>query len=76
MPGASSYVQWSGQFLASEQWYAHHGIPYRRGYLLYGPPGEAAPMHDCHLTLPAVLALSCIATLLWGTRIPQPAKFV
>ncbi|WIA29129.1 hypothetical protein OEZ86_011640 [Tetradesmus obliquus] len=27
------------EFLASEQWYAHHGIPYRRGYLLYGPPG-------------------------------------
>ncbi|KAF8072923.1 BCS1 [Scenedesmus sp. PABB004] len=23
----------------SEAWYAHHGIPYRRGYLLYGPPG-------------------------------------
>lgn len=28
------------EFLASEAWYAHHGIPYRRGYLLYGPPGE------------------------------------
>eukprot|EP00775_Hariotina_reticulata_P013700 gene13700-13822_t len=27
------------EFLDSEQWYAHHGIPYRRGYLLYGPPG-------------------------------------
>ncbi|KAF6266677.1 P-loop containing nucleoside triphosphate hydrolase protein [Scenedesmus sp. NREL 46B-D3] len=27
------------EFLASEEWYAHHGIPYRRGYLLYGPPG-------------------------------------
>jgi hypothetical protein len=27
-------------FLASEDWYAHHGIPFRRGYLLYGPPGE------------------------------------
>jgi chaperone BCS1 len=27
------------EFLASEQWYAHHGIPYRRGYLLYGAPG-------------------------------------
>jgi chaperone BCS1 len=28
------------EFLASEEWYAHHGIPYRRGYLLYGIPGE------------------------------------
>jgi hypothetical protein len=27
------------EFLASEDWYAHHGIPFRRGYLLYGPPG-------------------------------------
>lgn len=27
------------EFLDSEDWYAHHGIPYRRGYLLYGPPG-------------------------------------
>ncbi|KAJ3363884.1 mitochondrial chaperone [Allomyces arbusculus] len=26
-------------FLASEQWYAETGIPYRRGYLLHGPPG-------------------------------------
>lgn len=30
------------EFLDSEQWYAHHGIPYRRGYLLYGPPGDRA----------------------------------
>uniref|UniRef100_A0A7S3DDN4 Mitochondrial chaperone BCS1 n=1 Tax=Palpitomonas bilix TaxID=652834 RepID=A0A7S3DDN4_9EUKA len=26
-------------FLDSEEWYAQHGVPYRRGYLLYGPPG-------------------------------------
>jgi mitochondrial chaperone BCS1 len=26
-------------FLASAQWYYDRGIPYRRGYLLYGPPG-------------------------------------
>lgn len=30
-------------FLASEAWYAHRGIPYRRGYLLYGLPGELPP---------------------------------
>jgi chaperone BCS1 len=28
------------QFLASEQWYVERGIPYRRGYMLYGPPGS------------------------------------
>ncbi|KAG1679944.1 hypothetical protein FOA52_007008 [Chlamydomonas sp. UWO 241] len=28
------------EFLASEPWYAHHGIPHRRGYLLHGAPGS------------------------------------
>ncbi|KAF8601183.1 P-loop containing nucleoside triphosphate hydrolase protein [Ceratobasidium sp. AG-I] len=28
------------EFLASERWYADRGIPYRRGYLLYGTPGS------------------------------------
>ncbi|TFK55112.1 hypothetical protein OE88DRAFT_1732380 [Heliocybe sulcata] len=27
-------------FLERRQWYADRGIPYRRGYLLYGPPGS------------------------------------
>lgn len=27
-------------FLSSGQWYYDRGIPYRRGYLLYGPPGS------------------------------------
>ncbi|KAG9058914.1 hypothetical protein FS842_000112 [Serendipita sp. 407] len=27
-------------FLRSEDWYAERGIPYRRGYLLYGVPGS------------------------------------
>jgi len=27
------------EFLASEGWYRERGIPYRRGYLLHGPPG-------------------------------------
>jgi len=27
------------QFAASKDWYVDRGIPYRRGYLLYGPPG-------------------------------------
>ncbi|ORZ24019.1 P-loop containing nucleoside triphosphate hydrolase protein, partial [Absidia repens] len=28
------------EFLSSEQWYSDRGIPYRRGYLLYGEPGS------------------------------------
>ena len=27
-------------FLASSKWYYQRGIPYRRGYLLHGPPGS------------------------------------
>eukprot|EP01119_Soliformovum_irregulare_P011426 TRINITY_DN2855_c0_g1_i2.p1 TRINITY_DN2855_c0_g1~~TRINITY_DN2855_c0_g1_i2.p1 ORF type:complete len:544 (-),score=185.34 TRINITY_DN2855_c0_g1_i2:46-1512(-) len=27
------------RFSKSEDWYNQHGIPYRRGYLLHGPPG-------------------------------------
>lgn len=27
-------------FLRSEEWYSSRGIPYRRGYLLHGPPGS------------------------------------
>ncbi|KAJ3315974.1 hypothetical protein HDV04_000182 [Boothiomyces sp. JEL0838] len=27
------------QFLEAEKWYNDRGIPYRRGYLLHGPPG-------------------------------------
>jgi len=27
-------------FLASKKWYQEHGIPYRRGYLLFGKPGN------------------------------------
>jgi hypothetical protein len=31
-------------FLAGEEWYTQHGVPYRRGYLLFGPPGTGAPL--------------------------------
>lgn len=27
------------EFIRNPQWYGERGIPYRRGYLLYGPPG-------------------------------------
>ena len=27
-------------FLSRPHWYIDRGIPYRRGYLLYGPPGS------------------------------------
>ncbi|KAK6513901.1 hypothetical protein TWF506_008332 [Arthrobotrys conoides] len=33
-------VQDINDFLASGKWYQDRGIPYRRGYLLHGPPGS------------------------------------
>lgn len=27
------------EFLSSEKWYTERGVPFRRGYLLHGPPG-------------------------------------
>jgi len=36
---AETIVHDMEQFLASEEWYASLGIPYRRGYLFHGPPG-------------------------------------
>lgn len=46
-------------FWESESWFTEHGLPYRRGYLLYGPPGNGktsvARIMACH---PLVSAFS------------------
>ncbi|KAH7889400.1 BCS1 N terminal-domain-containing protein [Phlebopus sp. FC_14] len=40
-PGVSESVEQDIRaFLQRRQWYADRGIPYRRGYLLHGPPGS------------------------------------
>ncbi|KAF8553577.1 P-loop containing nucleoside triphosphate hydrolase protein [Imleria badia] len=40
-PGITELVVEDVQdFLRSKQWYAERGIPFRRGYLLYGAPGS------------------------------------
>ncbi|KAG2125305.1 hypothetical protein DEU56DRAFT_974111 [Suillus clintonianus] len=40
-PGIRELVVEDAQdFLASKRWYAERGIPFRRGYLLYGAPGS------------------------------------
>eukprot|EP01132_Coremiostelium_polycephalum_P003100 gene3100-3877_t len=36
----SQLVKDISDFIANEEWYRNRGIPYRRGYLLYGPPGN------------------------------------
>lgn len=40
-PGVSDRIETDIKaFLDRRQWYADRGIPYRRGYLLHGPPGS------------------------------------
>ncbi|KAG5723990.1 hypothetical protein E4T56_gene11251 [Termitomyces sp. T112] len=40
-PGVSEKIEQDiKSFLSRRQWYAERGIPYRRGYLLHGPPGS------------------------------------
>jgi hypothetical protein len=41
----------AAEFLESEAWYTKMGVPYRRGYLLYGPPGTGAPPSAMHMGL-------------------------
>lgn len=36
---ASKIIKDCKDFIANPKWYTDRGIPYRRGYLLYGPPG-------------------------------------
>ena len=37
--GVTKLLDDVSRFSSSAQWYASHGIPFRRGYLLHGPPG-------------------------------------
>lgn len=36
---ASKIIKDCKDFISNPKWYTDRGIPYRRGYLLYGPPG-------------------------------------
>jgi len=44
------------EFLSSSQWYKAKGVPYRRSYLLYGPPGSGKTY--VARNLPALLILT------------------
>jgi len=37
---AVSMLRDARRFLQEQEWYRDRGIPHRRGYLLYGPPGN------------------------------------
>eukprot|EP01062_Namystynia_karyoxenos_P073496 TRINITY_DN70292_c0_g1_i1.p1 TRINITY_DN70292_c0_g1~~TRINITY_DN70292_c0_g1_i1.p1 ORF type:complete len:454 (+),score=108.42 TRINITY_DN70292_c0_g1_i1:61-1422(+) len=65
LPGGlrESLLKDAEEFLGAEEWYAARGIPYRRGYLLHGPPGTGKSSFVAalcaHLSLPVyVLSLS------------------
>jgi len=46
---ANMILEDAKKFLKNGSWYASMGIPYRRGYLLYGPPGENICLHSITL---------------------------
>lgn len=49
-------------FINSEKWYVERGIPYRRGYLLHGPPGNGKS--SAVMALASELKLEiCVLTL-------------
>lgn len=49
-------------FLSDKKWYRDHGIPYRRGYCLYGPPGNGKSSFV--VALASELSLNiCVLTL-------------
>jgi chaperone BCS1 len=41
-------------FLSHQKWYIDRGIPYRRGYLLYGPPGSGKRYLSTHFLASAL----------------------
>ena len=55
-------VEDARKFLASSKWYTDLGIPYRRGYLLYGPPG-CGKTSFCQVLAGALRLDVCILSL-------------
>jgi chaperone BCS1 len=43
------------------QWYASRGIPYRRDYLLHGPPGSGKTFRSFALTGLFRLSVNCVS---------------
>eukprot|EP00818_Percolomonas_sp_WS_P005355 CAMPEP_0117444330 /NCGR_PEP_ID=MMETSP0759-20121206/5183_1 /TAXON_ID=63605 /ORGANISM="Percolomonas cosmopolitus, Strain WS" /LENGTH=743 /DNA_ID=CAMNT_0005236389 /DNA_START=1176 /DNA_END=3407 /DNA_ORIENTATION=- len=59
---AHSLLNDAKTFLAQKQWYLDHGIPYRRGYCIHGPPGSGKSSFVCALASELSLGI-CVLTL-------------
>ena len=55
-------VQDAKRFLASSEWYSKRGVPFRRGYLLHGPPGTGKTSF-CQVLAGELDADLCLLTL-------------
>ncbi len=56
------------EFIGNEKWYRDRGIPYRRGYLLYGPPGCGKSSYITALAGTSyLLALVVLGPVTWCT---------
>jgi chaperone BCS1 len=53
------------EFLDSEEWYTLAGIPYRRGYLLHGPPGTGKSAHFVSLLSQVLKYILCRFDNIW-----------